>query len=124
MPKSADPPTSRGDVLRAALLLPLLALPLASAGCSGQDHLRVSNQYPFPVRVRVRGQVIGTVPAGETRTFRGAAGYKGSLLRGAAFETEQGTTLGAVREDMARREDVSRFNGVATWSVVAAPAES
>ncbi|HVK05258.1 MAG TPA: hypothetical protein VM490_17400 [Armatimonadaceae bacterium] len=124
MLKSTDPPTSRRDVLHAALLLPLLALPLASAGCSGQDHLRVSNQYPFPVRVRVRGQVIGTVPAGETRTFRGAAGYKGSLLRGAAFETEQGTTLGAVREDMARREDVSRFNGVATWSVVAAPAES
>jgi hypothetical protein len=96
------------------------------AGCSGRDDLRVRNNYPFTIRLRSPyGDEIGTVLSGDTKKFDGKAGYQGDSLDQIKYENEQGKVLGKLNRlsPAAKREDVSRFNGAAIWSVTVGPIE-
>ncbi len=107
----------------------LLACGMTLPGCSGLDDLKVRNNYSFTIRLRYKAggkkdKLIGVVPAHSSGSFAGAAGYDAGKVDYIKYENEQGKTLGALSRsgpNAGKRENVSRFNGAATWSVSVGP---
>jgi len=116
---------------RHLLGLAAVALPgmMLIAGCEGSDDLRMHNNYPFSVRVRLSlqdgvthkpvRQVIGIVPAHGVATFQAAASYRGGALGNIQYETIEGKALGSLSKTKpgTTRAGTGSVAGGAIWDV-------
>ena len=102
----------------------LMALSQMLCGCSGVDALRISNNFPFAVRLwHSDHKLIGSVPAQGEKEFSGAGGYEGDGPDYIKCTDERNKTLGTLRAigSNIHREDISLLNGAAVLSVTIGP---
>ena len=98
----------------------LIALSQMLCGCSGPDDLRITNNYPFTVKLwNSEHNLIGAIPRGAERDFKHAGGFKGDGLDFIRCSDEKNKIIGILRKvgSNIKREEVSWFNGTAVWSV-------
>ncbi len=108
----------------------LLGLSQMVTGCSGLDDLRVINHYPFAVRLWERWdkeqKLLGVVPPHTEQDFAKAGGFEGNGLNYITCADARDKKIGTLRQigHNVRREEVSRFNGTAVWSVTVGPLQA